>query len=209
MFYLGYDFIASSLIWLFGLAIFIFTFRHQIARLFYKQTGFALFISKLKIFLEKTYPKIKFDFDIIQSSKKEPNPLTRKYIIADNILNQYKKLPLDKTRFPKGTPSNLHWSSYVFNSEPNKNKLPPDWPKRKNALFVRDNKQCFRCSKYIDINTMEVYMIRPVSQGGKYYLENLLPLCKDCHKVLTLKSDDKKLDSLFIKDKLYDIVQNS
>ena len=72
------------------------------------------------------------------------NPDTRKYLIIDNIIKQYLNLQLDKTKFPKGMPKNLHWSGYAFHSEPNKNKLPPDLIKRKNALLIRENKKCFR-----------------------------------------------------------------
>ena len=207
MFYLGYDFIVSSLIWLSLIAAFVFTFRKQILAFFYKDTSFNVFTSNLKIYLEKTYPNIKFDYSIIETSKSEPNPEVRKYLIADNIITQYQRIQLDKSKFPKSTPQKLLWSGYVFNCEPNKNKLPNDWAKRKNALFLRDKKRCFRCSKYIDINSMKIYMIKSLEDGGKYYLENLLPVCSDCEKILS--KDPKKSGNLEIKDRLYDIVEKS
>jgi hypothetical protein len=207
MFYLGNDFIFASLLWLFLLSGFVYTFRKPIAKLFFKKESLDLFISKLKTYTKKTYPDIKFDYSMIELSKSEQNPTTRKYDIADDILTQFKKLKLDKNRFPKTTSKDLQWQGYIFNSEPNKDKLPKDWAKRKNALFLRENRKCFRCSKYIDINTLQIRLIRSLENGGKYHLENLIPVCKDCDKILT--NDPKKRDKLQIKDDLNHIVQNS
>ena len=115
-------------------------------------------------------------------------------------------LKIDSDKLPKTTPQDLQWSSYIFNCEPNRNKLPPDWMQRKNALLIRNHKQCIRCSKHIDINAIEIYMIRPLIKGGKYFLENLLPVCKDCDRILS--KDSKKMNHLDIKDNLNDIAQN-
>jgi 5-methylcytosine-specific restriction endonuclease McrA len=78
---------------------------------------------------------------------------------------------------------------------------------RKNALLIRDNKKCFRCSKHIDINHTNIYMIRSLKDGGKYYLENLIPVCKDCEKILSKNS--KKMNYLDIKENLYNLVKNN
>ncbi len=207
MAYLGFDFIISSLIWLFLVFIFVFIFRKQILAFFYKQTSFDLFISKLKHYLENTYPDINFNYDIIESSKIEQNPQTRKYLIISNIINQYLNIQLDTTKYPTGMPDNLHWSGYAFNSVPNRNKLPSDWLQRKNALLIRDNKKCFRCSKQLDINSINVYMIRPLESDGKYFLENLLSVCKDCEKILS--GDPKKMNYLDIKENLNEIVKDT
>jgi len=208
MFYLGTDYIISSLLWLTVVGIFIFTFRKQIMKLFYKEASLDLFLSKLKIYLEKKYPDIKFDYSIVSQMKDEPNPELKKYAIADNMIDQFKQLQIAPSKYPKNTPKELQWSNYLFNCEPNKNKLPNDWMQRKNALFVRDHRKCIRCSTYVDVNSMHPKMIRSLEDGGKYYLENLIPLCVDCDKLL---SDDikKKNGFLNIKDKLYQIVENS
>ena len=207
MYFLGLDFVITSVIWLVIVGGLVFIFREHFAKLFYKNSSFDVFISKLKILLEKNYPDIKFDYSIIEQSKVEQNPDARKYLIIDNIVDQYTKIKIDSTKLPNSTPQNLQWGSYIFNSEPNKNKLPTDWVQRKNALLIRDNKKCFRCSKHIDINTIDIYMIRSLLKGGKYFLENLLPVCKDCDRILS--KDLKKMNHLDIKDLLYDIIQNS
>ena len=114
MYFLGTDYIVSSLLWLTLVAIFVFTFRKPIMKLLYKKATLDLFISKLKIYLEKTYPDIKFDYSIV-----------------DNIIDQFKRIELNTSKYPKNTPKELHWGSYMFNCEPNKDKLPKDWMQRK------------------------------------------------------------------------------
>ena len=207
MAFLGNDFIISSLIWLCVVIAFVFTFRHQLKRLFYKKSSFDIFISKVKTYLKETFPKITFDFSIIETSKKEPNPNTRKFLIIDNIVEQFLALRIDNKPTPKPISKNLQWQSYTFNCEPNRDKLPPDWLQRKNALLLRDNKICYRCGRHITIETCDIHMLRSLDQGGKYYLENLVPVCKDCKRVLS--KDPKKQNHLDIKDDLQAIVRNS
>ncbi|MEA2049451.1 MAG: HNH endonuclease signature motif containing protein [Campylobacterota bacterium] len=206
MAFLGLDFIISSLIWLFLISIFVFVFRKQIQKLFYKKSSFDLFISKLKNYLQKTYPKTKFNFDIIEKSKIEANPDTRKYLIIDNIIDQYLKLKLDNSKFPQGMPKELHWSGYAFHSEPNKNKIPKDWLKRKNAVLIREKKECFRCSKKVDINSIQIHLIKDIAKGGKYFLENLIGVCRDCEKILS--NDSKKMNHLDIKEDLNKLIKD-
>ena len=208
MYFLGTDYIVSSLLWLICIAAFVFAFRKPIMKLLYKKESLDLFINKLKVYLEKTYPDIKFDYSVIEHTEQEANPEVRKYAIADNIVDQFKAIEIQSSKYPKNTPKDLQWSNYLFNCEPNKEKLPKDWMQRKNALFVRDHRKCFRCSTYVDIHSMHPKMIRSLKDGGKYYLENLIPLCSDCDKLL---SDDKKKKQGFlnIKDKLYQIAENS
>jgi hypothetical protein len=202
---LGYDFIISSSIWLIAIGTFVYTVKKVIIPKLYPKATLDLFLSKLKIFLEKTYPDIKFDFSIVGQSKSIEDPNERKLTIADNIFSQYKDLKLDSNKFPKTTSQSLQWSSYVFNCEPNKDKLPPDWVKRKNALIIRDHKKCLRCSKNITIDTINIYMLRSLKEHGKYNLENLISICKDCEKILT--NNTKKQINLNIKESLNAIVQ--
>jgi len=207
MYFLGLDYIISSTLWLIAISIFIFAFRKQIKKLFYKRASLDLFISRLKSYLEKTHPYIKFDFTIIETSQTEENPELRKQIIVDEILYQFKSIELDKDKYPRSTPKELQWSGYVFNCEPNKDKLPPDWIQRKNALYVRDKKKCFRCGTQVDLKSLQPKLIRSLKDGGKYHLENMIPLCFDCMKITS--DDPKKSSFLHIQDTLYDIVKNS
>ncbi|MEA3498987.1 MAG: hypothetical protein U9R16_08010 [Campylobacterota bacterium] len=207
MAFLGLDFIISSLIWLIFISLFLFIFREKIKMFFYKEGTFDIFIYNLKEYLKKTYPDLKFDFSIIENSLNEPNPNARKYQILDDIINQYTNIKLNSSKYPQATPQKLQWGSYIFNSEPNRDKLPKDWVQRKNALLIRDNKRCFRCSKVLDLNSIQIYMIRDLTKGGKYFLENLLPMCKDCDKILN--KDNQKVNHLDIKHALYDLIKSS
>lgn len=208
MFYLGMDYVVSSTLLLLGVGACAYTFRKPLMKLFYKKATLDLFLSRLRIYLEKTYPDIKFDYSIVEEAHSEPNPEARKYMIADNIVDQFTRIQIDTSKYPTSTPKDLQWSSYLFNCEPNKDKLPKDWLQRKNALAIRDHRKCFRCSKQIDVKTIYPKMIRPLEDGGKYYLENLIPLCVDCDKLLS-NDPKKKTGFLTIKDKLYEIVRDS
>ena len=204
MYFLGTDYVVSSLIWLTLVGIFVFAFRKKIFKRFYKEDNLEEFINSVQIYLKKNYPELKFDLSIVQASESEPNPETRKFMITSDIVTQFSNLKLDKTKFPKNTPPSLHnWNGYVFNCEPNKQKLPPDWAKRKIALLQRDNKKCLRCTKTIDFKDADIHMIRSLSEGGKYFLENLIPVCRDCKKLL--ENDPKKSKSLKLKEDLENI----
>lgn len=207
MFYLGTDYVISSVIWLSIIGVFVFAFRKKIFKRFYPDQSLEPFIDKLTIYLQETYPGIKFDYGIIGACQDEPNPETRKYMITSDIFNQFSNLKLDPSKLPKLTPPSMQWQGYVFNCEPNKNKLPPDWGKRKNALLQRDNKKCLRCSRKLDINTTEIHMIRSLEEGGKYYLENLIPVCRDCKKIL--ENDPKKKTGFILKADLEDILEST
>lgn len=207
MFYLGTDYVISSTIWLTVIGIFVFAFRKKIFKRFYEDESLETFIEKLTIYLKKTYPNIKFNLSIIRLSESEPNPDTRKYMIISDIFNQFSNLKLDKNKLPTLTPQSMQWQGYVFNCEPNKNKLPPDWGKRKNALLQRDGKRCIRCSRKLEVHSTEVHMIRSLNEGGKYYLENLIPVCKDCKKIL--ENDPTKKTGFIIKAELEDIIESS
>lgn len=204
---LGLDFILSSLIWFSVVGVFVFAFRKHLKKLFFGATSYDLFLNKIKTYLTQNYPGFKPDFSIVEDSKDEPNPVTRKYLITDNIVEQFLNIKIDPSKYPKSTPQNLQWGTYVVNSEPNRDKLPPDWVQRKNALIQRENKTCLRCSKHIDINTIQIHMIRPLEKGGKYFLENLLGVCKDCEKILS--QNPKKMKFFDIKDDLHRIVKET
>jgi 5-methylcytosine-specific restriction endonuclease McrA len=41
--------------------------------------------------------------------------------------------------------------------------------------------------------TTHLVLIKSINEGGQFYLENLIIVCKDCHKITT-KKDLKYLD---------------
>ena len=86
MAFLGLDFIISSLIWLLVVILFAFIFRKHLKKFFYKDVSFDVFYKNLNSYLSETYPEVKFDLSIIETSKSEVNPNARKYLILDNFL---------------------------------------------------------------------------------------------------------------------------
>ena len=205
--YLGIDFSIFSTLWLIGVFVFIFSFRKKIFRFLYKDADMEKFLFKLKSYLKETYPKIKFDYDYLDTLNDEPNPDAKKYALIDHIINQYVTYKFNPS-VQKSVPANLLWTSYVFDSKPNKDKLPKDWLKRKTVVFERDNKTCQRCSKKTDIKDSDLYLIKPIKKGGNYYLENLILLCNDCSKIEKHKLDSSvNIKYLKIKEKLYSIVK--
>jgi len=205
MYFLGTDYIISSLLWLIGIGAFVYVVKDPILKYFNNKGNFKEFTNKVKAYLEETYPKVKFDYTIITTTNNEPDEELRKNMVVDDIVDQYKKLQLDKNKYPKSTNASKLWNSYTFNCEPNRNKLPPDMPQRINALLTRENQQCFRCSIKIKITSANFFMILSLEKGGKYQLENLVPVCKDCKKILD--NDTKNLSFLKIKDDLYEILE--
>jgi len=207
MYFLGADYIVSSFLWLLGIGMFIYTVREPIMRYFNNKGNFQEFENDIKEYLYVTYPKISFDYTVIDSTKQEPSEDLRKNMVVDNIIDQFKKISLDKSRYPKATNAGKLWSSYTFNCEPNKNKVPSDMPQRINELLTREHQQCFRCSKKLKISSAHFYMLIALQNGGRYQLENLVPVCIDCKKILS--NDPNKLNSLKIKEDLYDILEDS
>jgi hypothetical protein len=205
--YLGADFSISSTLWLIAVFTFMFAFRKKIFPFLYKDTDMDKFLIELKEYLKKTYPKIKFDYQFLDTLVNEPNPDAKKYALIDNIINQYISLQFNPPS-QKSVPTNLLWSSYAFDSKPNGDKLPEDWLKRKNVIYDRDYKTCQRCSKEIHIKDADLFLIKPLNKNGNYYLENLILVCTDCAKIEKNKIDSNvSVKYLQIKENLYSIVK--
>jgi len=207
MSFLGTDFIISSSIWLIIVFSFMFYFRKTIFKFYYKEDDIEMFLKKLKTYLKETYPKFNFQFDFINKLN-EPNPDALKYQIIDNIIYQYISYDISFNSQSSISHDKI-WSSYAFNSKPQKNKLPSDWLQRKSVVFLRDKKTCQRCSKLVDIKNSDLYIIKPIEQGGQYYIENLVLLCTDCKKIEESKrnSENNKIKYLDIKENLYQFVK--
>jgi len=62
---------------------------------------------------------------------------------------------------------------------------PPDWNKRRHKLFKQFGWECQDCGDHIPKTSdreLHAHHIRPISEGGGHSLDNLLPLCLDCHR---------------------------
>jgi len=200
--FLGNDFIVLSLLLLLGVFIFVFFVKDKIFEKEYNTLEGDTFKNEIIKYLTTTYPKFKFDFSILDEKSSNEDMLTTKYYQIDKLIHQYiYNRPFSQKHLKPLKTDNL-WSEYAFYSKPNKDKLPPDWLKRKKVAYERDNNSCVRCSISIPMKDSVLYIVTPVEKGGQYYLENLATLCTDCNKILT-----NKTNALKIKDELYEFVK--
>lgn len=68
------------------------------------------------------------------------------------------------------------WSSYT--------DYPPDWQDRRRIVLNRDDHRCAGCGrKSIPSNELklDIHHVTPKSEGGSHALDNLEPLCPNCH----------------------------
>ncbi len=198
MAFLGTDFIISSTILIVVLFLLLYIFRKKIFKVLYKEIDFNSFIKHIKEYLNTNYPKINFNYKIIDLSSNEQNPHTRCYIVVDNLVDQFINANIDTNFTPHAISQNQLWDSYTFNAKPIGTKLPDDWAKRKMVVAQRDHNICQRCGHHTKPETTHLFLLKSIKDGGQFYLENLIIICKDCQKITT-KKDLKYLD---IKDEL-------
>jgi len=204
MHFLGNDFIITSLLLLVMIFLFVFYYKEKIFKKYYVNKINDNFKNQVITYLKETYPKFKFNFSIFDKTYEEQDPFTIKYYQVDELINQYINNRPFSNKLLKQIKTNKFWSEYAFYSKPNKNKLPPDWLKRKKVAYDRDNGACVRCSKKIIMKDSILYIVTPIEQNGQYYIENLATLCSDCNKIL-----NSKIKYLQIEENLYNIVKNS
>lgn len=63
-----------------------------------------------------------------------------------------------------------------------KKNYPQNWDDIRNVLFNRYNNSCANCGR--SSTPVEAHHIVPVSCGGSHKLDNLVPLCPDCHSAV-------------------------
>lgn len=64
-------------------------------------------------------------------------------------------------------------------------EYPQEWDKIRKAVYRRDHWTCQRCGAS-DVELHAHHLI-PLSEGGLDEMENLITLCKDCHKDMHFK----------------------
>lgn len=64
-------------------------------------------------------------------------------------------------------------------------RYPPDWDRRREAVWERQKYQCGRCGIYKgDAALNEVHHVVHLADGGSNALDNLVGLCGDCHALM-------------------------
>ena len=203
--YLGADFTIASTLLLIIIFTLMYYFRQKIFFFLHKKENLDFFIQDVKNYLQNTYPQFQFDYTFI-SSIQEQNPDAKKYEIVDMLILQYTNKPYKREVINPMTEK--LWDSYVMFSKPEGQKEPKDIMKRKNAILEREHKRCQRCSKKITLLKSNLQMIKPITNNGTYYLENLVIVCHDCNKIEKNKTDPKiDLKTLDIKEELYKFIK--
>lgn len=63
-------------------------------------------------------------------------------------------------------------------------KYPPDWGRRRRAVWQQQADRCGRCGRARDdVASSDVHHLRALGSGGSNALENLVGLCGDCHSL--------------------------
>jgi|APHM01.1.fsa_nt_gi Restriction endonuclease len=72
-----------------------------------------------------------------------------------------------------------------------KGKYPPDWDRRRKAIWNQQSDQCGRCGRAREnAEAPDVHHLLPLTEGGLNALENLVGLCGDCHNLTHPLNDD-------------------
>ncbi|AXX85976.1 HNH endonuclease [Malaciobacter marinus] len=177
----------------------LYIYRKKVYNFFTRQGDFETFEENIKNYLHTYYPKIEFDYSIIQKTKMEKDAKLRQILVIEDLVSQFFDFEYE-LETQKCIHKDFLWSTYEQNCKPIKEKLPNDWSKRKEFTYRRDNCKCKRCGLNIELIDAQIILIRPLANGGGYNFENLITLCSDCNKILN--SQIKSIKSSLIEDAL-------
>jgi len=193
---LGFDFIILSTIIIFTLLP-LYIYRKKVFKFLYSTNSLLLFLNDIKIYLNETTPKIKFDFSKIDLNDKSLSLDFQKTFTIEEIIKQFINF-----NYKKETQINISkeliWSTYEIDSIPKKNSIPKDLTKRKDLTLKRDKQKCNRCGKNVKMDTSMLFLIKNVIDGGTYHFENLTILCNDCYKIQNSTNPEKLLNDLHL-----------
>lgn len=197
---LGLDFVIGALL-VISTLIPVYIYRHKLLGFIYAKSNFKTFILEIKKYLKNTYPKMRFDFDIIEKTKDEKNEKARCILVVEDLTRQFANYEKEiDTQDP--IDSSLVWENYQILSEPVRDKLPKDWAKRKVLVWERDEKRCKRCGISLNINDAKVDLLKDIHDGGTYHFENLVTFCNDCSKLTSSNNKEKAAKYLEFQDRL-------
>ncbi|PHO08725.1 HNH endonuclease [Malaciobacter canalis] len=177
----------------------LYIYRKKVYSFFTRQGDFQTFEENIKNYLNTYYPKIEFDYSIVQKTNMEKDAKLRQILVIEDLVSQFFDFKYE-LETQKCIHKDFLWSTYEQNCKPIKGKLPNDWAKRKEFTYRRDNCKCKRCGLSIELIDAHIVFIRPLSNGGGYNFENLITLCTDCNKILN--SQIKSFRSSIIEDRL-------
>jgi len=186
----------------------LYIYRNKIFAPTEKKGNIQPFVREVDSYLSTNYPKIKFNYDIVNKLEDEKNLKTKEILILEDLVRQfvYQEYELHTQ---KAVSKSKLWSGYDQNSILLKdNKLPVDWAQRKEAAWNRETGKCDRCgtrSKLADTNAL---LAKQMRNGGGFNLENIVILCNDCTRVIKSANLERTKKDLLILDKLMRKVTN-
>lgn len=178
----------------------LYIYRKKIFSFKYSDNGFSFFIKDLKLHLSKYYPKINFDYSIIEKTQNEQDLKVRETLIVENIIEQFFNFDYQKKTQESVSKDKL-WANYIEKSNSN-SKFPNDWTQRKELVWKRDNKCCNRCGNKISLEASYTTFVNEIKNGGGYNVENIIILCSDCNKIINSTNPKSTIFSLSLNDSL-------
>ena len=124
---LGYDFIIIAIFLMASLLPF-YIYRKKVFKFYYTSHDIDIFKKNLILYLEKTYPKIHFNFSIYNKINHEKDSRMKQVLMAEDIAQQFALYDFKLLTQKQVSKSSL-WSNYESNSKPIKNHLPKDLQK--------------------------------------------------------------------------------
>ncbi len=180
----------------------LYIYRKEIYKGLSKKGNLKVFIEDLKIYLSYNYPKINFNFNIVEKLEKNDSFKTKQILIIEDLNSQFSYYEYELNT-QKSVSKDKLWSSYEQNSTLHKdNKLPIDWSKRKEIAWFREDGKCNRCgtkTKLVDANAL---LAKQMKNGGGFNLENIVILCNDCTRIIKSQNLEKTKKDLKFLDKL-------
>lgn len=177
----------------------LYIYRRQVFPFIYRGGNFKAFLINLKQYIHTNYPKINFNFDIVEKTIEEKDIPVRQMLVLENIVSQFSNFEYE-TQTQKSINKELLWSSYERNSKPLKEKYPNDWPRRKECVWNRDNGKCDRCGTKVKLVDAQITFVKSLRNGGGYNFENLVTLCSDCNKILNSSNIENTSKDLLIQE---------
>ena len=191
---------------LIGSLIPLYIYRKKIFTFAYKTGEVDFFLRDLKRLLHTNYPKIKFDYTIVQKTKNEKDIMIRQTLIVEDMINQFFYHKYEKNT-QDSIPKERLWTGYESKSYSNP-KVPNDWRERKAFSWQRDNGRCNRCGTKIKLENSITTFAKDIADGGGYNFENIIILCPDCNKTINSKNPRNTIASLQLNDILMKLVEN-
>lgn len=186
----------------------LYIYRKEIYQRLYKQGDIKKFIRDVDSYLSAHYPKINFNFNIVDKVEDEKDIRIKETLIVEDLVGQFAYHEYELYT-QKSIPKDKIWKGYDTNSKLLKdNKLPIDWQQRKEAAWFREEGKCNRCgtkSKLVDSNAL---LAKQMRNGGGFNLENIVILCKDCTRVIKSSNLERTRKDLAILDNLMRKVTN-